>query len=209
MLKIKVCGLKDIENVSELVKAAPDFIGFIFYPGSVRYVGKNPKIKLFRQIPSDIIKTGVFVNESTAKVTEAINRFRLDAVQFHGSESADFCNHFRKKGIIIIKAFPIETDFDFNQLNPYLECCDYFLFDTKTRGYGGSGIKFDRDILVGYKFDKLFFLSGGIGYEDTGEIKNLKHKELYGIDINSRFEICPGIKDIFLVKSFIDEIRNE
>jgi phosphoribosylanthranilate isomerase len=209
MLKIKVCGLRDIENVSDLVKAAPDFMGFIFYPGSVRYVGKNPEEVLFRQIPSDIIKTGIFVDETTVNVTDTINRFRLDAIQFHGSESPDYCRHFRRNGFIIIKAFPIEESFDFKQLIPYVESCDYFLFDTKTTGFGGSGIKFDRNILEGYKLKKLFFLSGGIGYEDIREIKNLRDNGLFGIDINSRFEVYPGIKDTGLIKSFIDELRNE
>jgi phosphoribosylanthranilate isomerase len=209
MLKIKVCGLRDIENVSELVKAVPDFMGFIFYPGSARYVGKNPEEILFSQIPSDIIKTGVFVNETTDNVKEKIDRFSLDAVQFHGSESPDYCRYFRKNGLIITKSFPVDSGFDFRQLTPYFESCDYFLFDSKTTGFGGSGIKFDRKILEGYNLEKPFFLSGGIGYEDICEIKNLRHKELSGIDINSRFEVLPGIKNAGLIKSFIDEIRNE
>jgi len=209
MLKIKVCGLRDPVNVTGVVKAAPDFMGFIFWPGSVRYLGKNTGTILFRDIPYDIMKTGVFVNEEPLKVRTIINRFNLNAAQFHGSESPDYCRQFRKSGLIIIKAFPIEADFDFRRLIPYLESCDYFLFDTKTTGFGGSGEKFDRSILEEYKLDKLFFLSGGIAYDDIDEIKNLRHNGLFGIDINSRFEISPGIKDTGLIKSFIDKIRNE
>jgi len=208
MLKIKVCGLRDAENVSELVKVAPDYMGFIFYTGSARYVGENPEESLFRQIPPQIIKTGVFVNETPDNTADIICRFSLDAIQLHGSESPDYCRYFRKKGLAVIKAFPVDKAIDLRQLIPYLESCDYFLFDSKTIGHGGSGIKFDRRILEGYNLEKPFFLSGGIEYEDIDEIKNLRHDRLFGIDINSRFEVCPGFKDSGLIKSFINEIRN-
>ncbi|MFH0843311.1 MAG: phosphoribosylanthranilate isomerase [Bacteroidota bacterium] len=207
MLKIKVCGLRDIENISDVVKAAPDFMGFIFWQGSERSVGNNPAAILFRQIPPGLIKTGVFVNEKIPVVNKTINSFSLNAVQFHGSESPDYCRQFREAGYLTIKAFGIEERFDFNMLLPYLDSCDYFLFDTKTPGFGGSGKKFDKNILDDYKFDKLFFISGGIEYDDIDEIKNFGNKRLFGIDINSRFETSPGIKNAGLLKSFIDEIR--
>jgi phosphoribosylanthranilate isomerase len=209
MLKIKVCGMRDMVNVSEVVKSTPDFAGFIFWPGSSRYVGDDPRTDLFSCVPLHVIKTGVFVNEDIAKVHRIINRYCLSAVQFHGPESAEYCRGFRENGIITIKAFGIEEDFDFNRLIPYIESCDYFLFDTKTPGFGGSGEKFDKNILRGYDLDKHFFLSGGIGYEDIDEIRNLKlrNNRFFGIDINSRFETSPGIKNAGLIKSFIDEIR--
>lgn len=207
MLKIKVCGLRDIENVSDVAKAAPDFMGFIFWSGSARFVGGNPSETLFRQIPPGIIKTGVFVDEETLAVKKTINRFSLNAVQFHGPESADYCRQFRDAGYLTIKAFGIEEGFDFDLLIPYLESCDYFLFDTITPGFGGSGKKFDKKILDDYDLEIPFFLSGGTGYDDINEIKNFRHKRLFGIDINSRFEISPGIKNAGLIKSFIDEIR--
>jgi len=209
MLKIKVCGLRDIVNVSEVIKSAPDFTGFIFWPGSGRYVGDDPRSDLFSRVPLNVIKTGVFINEDIAKVHWIINRYCLSAVQFHGSESAEYCTGFREGGIITIKAFGIEEGFDFNLLVPYFESCDYFLFDTKIPGFGGSGKKFDKNILRGYDLDTDFFLSGGIGYEDIDEIRNLKlrNNRFFGIDINSRFETSPGIKNAGLIKSFIDEIR--
>lgn len=207
MLKIKVCGLRDVKNVKSVIKATPDIMGFIFYPGSYRYIGENPETILFSQIPPEIIKTGVFVNEDASDVYKIINRFSLNAVQFHGLESTDYCRQFRKDGFITIKTFGIEAGFDFNRLIPYMDDCDYFLFDTKTGGFGGSGKKFDWSILDDYRFDKPFFLSGGICFDDIQEIKNLRHNELYAIDINSGFEFSPGIKNTALIKLFIDEIR--
>jgi len=210
MLKIKVCGLRDMVNVSEIVKCTPDFAGFIFWPGSSRYVGDDPRSYLFNRMPLHVIKTGVFVNEDIAKVRGIISRYSLNAVQFHGPESAEYCKGFREDGIITIKAFGIEKGFDFNLLIPYIESCDYFLFDTKTPGFGGSGKKFDKNILRGYELDKLFFLSGGIGFEDIDEIRDLMlmNNRFFGVDINSRFETSPGIKNAGLIKSFIDEIRS-
>ncbi|MBN2633815.1 MAG: phosphoribosylanthranilate isomerase [Bacteroidales bacterium] len=210
MLKIKVCGLRDMANVSEVIKSAPDFAGFIFWPGSSRYVGDDPRSELFSHVPPHIIKTGVFVDEDIAKVHAIINRYCLGAVQFHGPESAEYCRGFRENGIITIKAFGIEEGFDFNLLIPYIESCDYFLFDTKTPRFGGSGEKFDRTILRGYDLEKKFFLSGGIGYEDIDEIRSLRliDSRFSGIDINSRFESSPGIKNAGLIKSFIDKIRS-
>ncbi|MCU0462559.1 MAG: phosphoribosylanthranilate isomerase [Bacteroidales bacterium] len=210
MLKIKICGLRDMVNVSEVVKSAPDFTGFIFWPGSSRYIGVDPQSDLFSQVPPQIIKTGVFVNEEITNVNEAINRYCLNAVQFHGSESAEYCRRFKGTGILTIKTFGIDEGFDFKRLIPYAASCDYFLFDTKTPGFGGSGRKFNKNILGGYDLGKFFFLSGGIGYEDIDEIRNLRHSNnsFFGIDINSRFETSPGIKNAGLIKSFVGEIRN-
>ena len=197
-------------NVSEVLISAPDFAGSVFWPGSSRYVGDDPRSDLFSRVPLHLNKTGVFVNEDIAKVHGIINRYCLSAVQFHGLESAEYCRGFREDGIITIKAFGMEEDFDFNLLIPYVESCDYFLFDTKTPGFGGSGKKFDKNILRSYDLDTHFFLSGGIGYEDIDEIMNLRlmNNRFFGIDINSRFETSPGIKNAGLIKSFIDEIRS-
>src|SRR4030042_2234627 len=207
MLKIKVCGLRDAENVSDVAGTFPDFMGFIFYPESPRFIGKKISKALFSSIPSGIIKTGVFVNEKIVNVKMTVNRFGLDAVQFHGTESADYCKHFMQDKLITIKVFGIEPGFDFKILEPYLYCCDYFLFDTKAEIQGGSGKKFTWSLLGEYKLDKPFFLSGGISYSDIREIRNLKHKALMGVDINSRFELSPGMKDAELIRSFINEIK--
>lgn len=197
-------------NVSEVMNSVPDFAGFIFWSGSIRYVGNDPHSEIFSRVPSPIIRTGVFVNEINEKVHRIINSYSLNAVQFHGAESAEYCREFTDNGIITIKAFGIEEGFDFKLLIPYLKSCDYFLFDTKGPGFGGSGKKFDKNILRSYDLDKHFFLSGGIGCEDIDEIRDLslRNDRFLGVDINSRFEISPGIKNAGLIKSFIDEIRS-
>jgi len=207
MLKIKVCGLTDPVNVEEIARTAPDFMGFIFYPGSKRYVGNRPSNSLFHKIPSGIPKTGVFVNEEPSIIFEAMNLYRLDLLQLHGNESSEYCNSLKYRGLIIIKAFKINSSFSFEALEQYMEVCDYFLFDTKTGSHGGSGLKFDWKKINEYHLSKPFFLGGGIGPEDASLIKQINHKYLFAVDINSRFEIRPGIKDSKKVKEFIDEIK--
>ena len=207
MLKIKVCGLTDPNNVQEIAKTDPDFMGFIFYPGSKRYVGNKPKDSLFKKIPSGILKTGVFVNEEASVIINTMNSYGLDLVQLHGNESAEYCNSLKKEGLIIIKAFEICAGFNFIPIEQYAEVCDYFLFDAKTGSHGGSGLKFDWNIINEYHLPKPFFLGGGIGPEDTQLIKQINHKYLFAVDINSRFEIKPGIKDSKKVKEFINEIK--
>ncbi len=208
MVKIKVCGLREAENIREIAETSPGFMGFIFHPASARYIGKNAGKELFNHVPPGIFKTGVFVDEEIVTVKETVNRFGLDAVQFHGSESPGYCSYFKTRGLITIKTFGISTGFDFSLTSSYLSSCDYFLFDTKSEASGGSGKKFRWDLLEKYRLDKPFFLSGGIGYEDIPELRNLSYKELFGVDINSRFELSPGIKNVALVRSFINEINN-
>jgi phosphoribosylanthranilate isomerase len=207
MLKIKVCGLRDFGNAANIAGTFPDFMGFIFHPGSVRYVGQDVRCALLTNLPQGIIKTGVFVNEEISDVEMTVSRYGLDAVQLHGSESAEYCKHFMKRGLVTIKAFGLWSAFDFRIPEPYMNCCNYFLFDTKSEGYGGSGRRFGWAILDKYKLDKPYFLSGGICYDDIKEIKDLRYKELFGVDINSRFELSPGIKDTELIRSFINEIK--
>ena len=207
MLKIKVCGMIDPVNSREIAKTAPDFIGFIFYPGSKRYVGNTPDGSLFRNIPPRILKTGVFVNEEPSLIFEITRRYGLDLVQLHGSESAEYCNSLHESGLTIIKAFEISDSFDFVTLNKYSEACEYFLFDTKTGSSGGSGSKFDWAKINEYRLGKPFFLSGGIGPEDASLVKRINHKSLFAVDINSRFEIRPGIKDRDKIETFINEIK--
>jgi len=207
MIKIKVCGMVDPVNLGEIAKTAPDFIGFIFYPGSKRYVGNTPDGSLFRNIPSGILKTGVFVNEEPSLIFEITRCYELDLVQLHGSESAEYCSSLHEAGLTIIKAFEISNNFDFMTLNKYSEVCDFFLFDTKTGSSGGSGSKFDWTKIDEYPLGKPFFLSGGIGPEDASLVKQINHKSLFAVDINSRFEIRPGIKDRNKVEAFINEIK--
>jgi len=207
MLKIKICGMVDKDNTGLIAKTLPDFIGFIFYPGSKRYVGKTPDRSLFNNIPSGILKTGVFVNGEPSLIVETTKSYGLDLVQLHGDESAKYCKSLQKAGITIIKAFGISNSFDFTTLEKYVEVCEYFLFDSKTGNGGGSGSKFDWAKMEEYHLGKSFFLSGGIGPEDAASIRQIKHKSLFAIDINSRFEIRPGLKDKNMIETFINEIK--
>lgn len=208
MIRIKVCGMCDPLNVKEIAEAKPDFMGFIFYPGSPRYVSEEPDRSLFSNVPPGITKTGVFVNENPDKIYDITIRTGLDMIQLHGIESPDYCSHLKSSGLKIIKAFSMAEYFDFEMLKPYIPACDFFLFDTKTEKFGGSGIKFNWDKLAGYYLDKPFFLSGGIGPEDSGIIKTIENRGFFAVDVNSRFETAPTIKNVTLVKTFIDEIKN-
>ncbi|MEP6806732.1 MAG: phosphoribosylanthranilate isomerase [Flavobacterium sp.] len=198
-MKIKICGMKYPENIIEVGALLPDYMGFIFYEKSARYFnGTIP------ELIKTIKKVGVFVNESVENIIEKINEHNLQAVQLHGEESVVFCEELKNKidnKIEIIKVFSVGDDFNFDLLKPFESVCDYFLFDTKGKLPGGNGTTFDWKILKNYKSDKPFFLSGGIGLEEIAAIKNLK-LPVYAIDVNSRFEIEPGLKNKNLLTNF-------
>lgn len=205
-LKIKICGLREIQNIHEVAALKPDFMGFIFYPGSKRYAGDhfNPDVK----IPEEINRVGVFVNEDISNLLVRVNHLGINYVQLHGDESAAYCKELHDMNIHVIKAFGIDENFDFAQLDDFESTCDLFLFDNKTRQYGGSGKKFNREILKKYKKSHPFILSGGVSIEDTDEINRIRKEfPVYGVDLNSRFEKEPGIKDINLLKGFINKIK--
>jgi phosphoribosylanthranilate isomerase len=207
MIKVKVCGMTDSMNVKDISETGADFIGFIFYQDSPRYIGEEPDSGLFRNVPAGRYKTGVFVNEDPVKILTLANNYGLEMIQLHGDESPENCSQIRSSGLRIIKAFSITEDFDFIQISSYMPVCDYFLFDTKTPKYGGSGRKFSWNRLKAYNLDKPFFLSGGVGPEDADEIKAIENDGLFAVDLNSRFETAPGRKDVGLVKAFIERIR--
>lgn len=194
-------------NISEISEAKPDYLGFIFYRYSKRYVGDNPDPGLFQNIPPDIKKVGVFVDEDKRRIIEIASLAGLTAVQLHGNESAELCSELKASGITVIKTFNIGPDFSFSSAEPYKAGCDFFLFDTKSDTAGGSGKKFSWQQLEEYRFDTPFFLSGGISPEDSSRIRSLRNKGLYAADINSLFEISPGVKDAVKVKAFIREIK--
>jgi len=206
-MKIKVCGMRNQSNIEDLVKLKPDYIGFIFYPKSKRFIGAQIPDEIQELIPVYIQKVGVFVDEPFDNLLEKFRNNKLDMIQLHGSELPDYCERLKKLDIPVIKVFSINTDFDFETVKPYNPFCDYFLFDTASDFRGGTGKKFDWKKLNQYKEDKPFFLSGGIKSSDAIEIKDLNYKELYGIDINSGFETEPAVKDIPKLKSFIEELR--
>ncbi|MBN2274991.1 MAG: phosphoribosylanthranilate isomerase [Bacteroidales bacterium] len=207
-MKVKVCGLKNRENIREIIACKPDFIGFIFYPQSRRYVGDSFDPRLLRHVPPYINKVGVFVNEDQEILLKRVERYGLDYVQLHGEEDPSYVASLKSRRISIIKSFRVDEKTDFQMTESFLPYCDYFLFDTRTELYGGSGDKFNWDILQGYGGVKPFLLSGGINPEDTAQITALKHSALIGVDINSGFEISPGMKDVFKVNEFIKTIKN-
>ncbi|MBC6400313.1 MAG: phosphoribosylanthranilate isomerase [Ekhidna sp.] len=197
-LKLKVCGMRDPDNLRGLIKLQPDFIGFIFYDKSPRYVNSIDKDVLLH-IPSGIKKVGVFVNESELKVLEIVEKYKLDFVQLHGDEGLQFAQGLRSKGVKIIKVFRLRDSVP-KAAQKYEDIASYLLFDTSTSNFGGSGKHFDWNILKDYVFSVPFLLSGGIQHSDIKKIKSMKISQLVGIDVNSKFEIEPGLKDLELVK---------
>lgn len=196
---VKVCGITN-EAQASAISEFTDFIGFIFYPKSKRYTPNS--------FPSMAAKkTGVFVNTPIQEVIRMAILEKLQVVQLHGDESPEFCAALQAQ-IPVIKSFGIDADFDFEQLKAYESSVDYFLFDTKTSSYGGSGKSFDWGLLDRYEGKTPFFLSGGIHPELLGEIKKISHPQLIGIDLNSGFELNPGIKTIELLKHFIHEYKS-
>jgi phosphoribosylanthranilate isomerase len=150
---------------------------------------------------------GVFANEEPGKIIETVRQHGLNIVQLHGDESIKDCRMIKSAGCRIIKAFGIDDRFRFKTLKPYLELCDYFLLDTRSEKFGGTGKQFNWERIQDYHYDVPFFLSGGICYEDARRIRELEHPAFFGVDINSRFEREAGVKDINLVKGFIDKMK--
>lgn len=204
---IKVCGMRNTQNIREVISTGIDWIGFIFYPKSPRYAGDFLDNKLIKSL--SVNKVGVFVNESVERILETAQKFNLDLIQLHGNESPKDCDELHKNGYRVIKTLSIEKKEDLNSSKLYESVVDYFLFDTKSSNYGGSGKCFDWSILSYYKNKTSFLLSGGIKPESAEEIKNLHHSQFYGIDLNSGFEIEPGLKDAEKINEFINNIKTK
>ncbi len=194
--------MKFPDNIREVIKYRPDYLGFIFYPGSPRYAGENLDELSKLNIPSSILKTGVFVNESIDKIKQITSSISLDMVQLHGKEPVTDCIELKRSGLKITKVFSVGEDFDFNLMEPYVGNVDYFLFDTKGKYHGGNSIPFDWQIIEKYPFSIPFFLGGGIGLENIDLVKQIKNSYLYALDANSRLEISPGLKDPEKIKLF-------
>jgi len=207
-MNIKVCGMRDSYNIANLCQLPINYIGFIFYAKSARFVGEEFDNLITKSVPIHIKKVGVFVNATEKYILSKIKTYKLDAIQLHGNESPEFCQAFVNKNIETIKAFGFDESFDFNSLNAYQEVCDYFLFDTKAPSHGGTGLKFDWNILQKYNGTKAFFLSGGITNNDVDSIKQLQSLPIHCIDINSKFELSPAIKDIININNFVETLHN-
>jgi len=207
-MKVKVCGMKYPENILQVAESSPDYMGFIFYEGSPRCAKEALDIDVLIRMGRDIDKVGVFVNERTIEIKRICDTYALSYVQLHGDESVEFCSVLHENGIRIMKAFQVNDKFDFESILAYTPYVDLFLFDTVAAERGGSGRKFDWSILTRYKGEIPFLLSGGISSGDLDAILNLRHPQLNGIDINSRFEISPGVKNVELVFEFIKNLRH-
>ncbi len=207
-MKIKVCGMRQQSNIEELVELKPNYIGFIFYEKSPRFAGEELNEEYIKSIPNDIKKVGVFVNANPGYILDTVKKYDLQYAQLHGNELPDICRSLRQKGVSIIKAFSIDDSFNFAMLNNYKSVCDLFLFDTKGDHPGGNGTTFNWKLLEKYDNEKPFFLSGGIGPDNIEDIISLSKKlRIYGIDLNSKFEIEPGIKDIPKLEELFGMIR--
>jgi phosphoribosylanthranilate isomerase len=202
-LKIKVCGMKYTDNREAVEKLPVDWLGFIFYPQSKRFVGADPEIFLF---DSEKPKVAVFIDENAFEIMALAKNFDFKMVQLHGKENPKTCLMLKNQGLKIIKAFSVDENFDFAQTKPYEGSVNYFLFDTKTPLHGGSGKKFDWKLLDKYTGHTPFLLSGGIGPGDAEEILKISHPKFSGVDLNSGFEDAPGLKNIEKLKTFITKI---
>jgi phosphoribosylanthranilate isomerase len=206
-LKLKICGMRDPDNLRQVVAhAQPDYVGFIFHPASPRYAGGLLPTDL-ADLPRHVVRTGVFVNDSLGNIRLRAATFGLGAIQLHGDEPPEFCQQVRQLGHLVVKAFAVDASFDFARLADYREVADYFLFDTKGQHRGGNGRSFDWSLLDRYDNAKPFFLSGGIDLEHLAAIRQLTHLNLYGVDINSKFEVVPGVKQVAKTGLFADELR--
>ena len=203
---IKVCGMRDAENIRKVEALGIDMMGFIFYTKSSRYVSARPAY-----LPEECKRVGVFVDEDVENIKRIAEEYALDFIQLHGHESPEYIRalRFQVSGFRfqVIKTFNIATETDLETTKRYEGIADYFLFDTKGKSVGGNGEKFDWSALETYNGNTPFLLSGGIGPDDAESVKAFHHHKCIGIDLNSRFEIEPGIKDIVKLKTFLNYVK--
>jgi phosphoribosylanthranilate isomerase len=209
-MRVKVCGMTQLDQVDRLAEMGATFAGFIFYPKSPRYVLRHMTTTQLKK-ENNINKVGVFVNASVEEVLLMVDECRLHIVQLHGDEPPKYCERIADY-VSVVKAFRLSDNDSIEwMIKPYMDVCDMFMFDTMGAGYGGTGKKFDWNILKGSNIGKPFFLSGGIQPEDTADLKAFAAdpvaRALFAIDINSRFESSPGIKDMHKVETFLKEMK--
>lgn len=203
---IKVCGMRDPDNIRQIDELrCVDWMGFIFFPPSSRNVERVPNY-----LPKHCKRVGVFVNAAPEDILHRQEELGFDLIQLHGDETPEYCKNLRtslKEGTKLIKMIPIESPQELERTQQYEGKVDYFLFETKCKGYGGSGKQFDWDILQHYQGQTPFLITGGIGADDAEKVRTFKHPQWAGIDLNSRFETAPALKDIKLIKEFIHKIK--
>jgi len=200
-MKLKVCGMKYQDNIEAVANLQPDFLGFIFHEQSPRHFEG-----VINDLPNSIHKVGVFVDKTVEFIANQIVKHKLSAIQLHGHESPEMCRILKSTNAKVIKVFSIKDTFDFSVLVPYEKVCDYYIFDTKGNLPGGNGYAFNWDILTDYPSTKLFFLSGGIGLDQVEDLKKFQESSAseycFAIDVNSKFEIEAGLKNIEELRMF-------
>ena len=206
-MMIKVCGMREADNIREVETLGIDMMGFIFWPKSSRYVSQRPDY-----LPKRVKRVGVFVDEDPEQVKRLADDYGLDYIQLHGHETPEVISYLRTPALPhprIIKAFNISTAEDLLQTQPYEGLVDGFLFDAKGKSVGGNGEKFNWGVLDAYKGSTPFLLSGGIGPDDAARVNAFCHPKCIGIDLNSRFELAPGLKDINALRRFVNDINRK
>lgn len=209
-MNIKVCGITQFKQLQQLEALNIDYAGLIFYKDSPRYMGEKMTGKQVKEADFDLKKVGVFVNPGYSELLDAIDEYGLDIVQLHGNETPEMCEDVSGE-VEVIKAFRIEdgaVNID-KLVEPYDAVCDFYLFDTAglKESFGGTGQQFDWSILKKAKIEKPFFLSGGIGPDDAQKIKAFKHPDFFAIDVNSKFEMAPGLKDMAAILKFLQAFK--
>lgn len=201
---IKVCGMRQAENIRAVEALGIDMMGFIFYPKSPRFVQELPAY-----MPTSAQRVGVFVNETEQAIMACAERYGLNYVQLHGQESPDFCKTLQAQGMKVMKALSIGRSKDLDNGLAYEGVCDYLLFDTLCEQHGGSGKQFDWELLNQYRGSTPFLLSGGIDAGSARALRAIRHEQLAGFDINSRFEQQPGLKDMESIKAFLNDLQRK
>lgn len=206
-MKIKVCGMRDAENIRDVGALHPDYMGFIFYARSPRCcLGIDSEI--IRNLPKEIEPVMVTVDMNEDEILSVAERYGFKTVQLHGNETPEMCRRLKNRGFKVIKAMGMQSSESLSAMEEYRGAVDVFLLDTACAAKGGSGKKFDWNILDSYNMEEEFWLSGGIGPDDADAIRKVKHARFAGIDLNSRFETSPGIKDVALLSNFIRKLIN-
>ncbi|KXX67494.1 phosphoribosylanthranilate isomerase [Flammeovirga sp. SJP92] len=204
----KVCGMRDKQNISDVLTLKPDYLGFIMYPPSSRYIEREDVSFLEQKWNSSTKRVGVFVNETVENILASAKKYHFDVIQLHGSETPEEAKQLKEEGLEVFKVFGIKDEFDFSVLTPYEPYVDYFLFDTKSPQHGGTGETFDWGVLEQYNSTKPFLLSGGLSLGNIKNIRKLDHLPCKGIDVNSKFEVSPAFKDIEQLTSLSDWVKS-
>lgn len=206
-MQVKICGMREAANLRDIASLSPDFVGFIFYAKSARFVADALDAEALRALPASVRKVGVFVDADLPTVLATATRYGLDYVQLHGHETPAYCQAAHAQRLCVIKAFSIAERFDFNTLAAYAPYCEFFLFDTKGAQPGGNGTAFDWRVLADYHGPTPFLLSGGLGPGNADELRNFQHPQLAGYDFNSHLETAPALKDVAATQQLLARLR--